>query len=198
LTVITSAYYTFKAPHSGHKQHWRGHTIWGQNSAHTTPFSLNSITVSIYWIVLYLLQIPYLFNLFSPENLVTPAIILAPYFTLNNVLAFGFVHLWTRGYFWWALVIAVLNFFNLTFAYFRFPKAPTLMHIAVLAGPLSFAFVTLFWDGAAAFNAHKIPARIVANVFIWTWAVYGGFYLVVFKDWAMGLSLSVLTCGKFI
>jgi len=197
LTVVTSMYYTFKAPHrdSHRGAHWHGHSIWRQNSLHNTPFSLNSITVSIYWIVIYLLQIPYLFNLFSPESLVTPAVILAPYFNFNNLLAFGFVHLWTRGYFWWALLLAVVNFFNLTFAYFRFPKAPALMHMAVLAGPLAFAFVTLFWDGAAAFNAHKIPARIVANVFIWTWAVYGGFYLVVFKDWTIGFCLSVLTCA---
>jgi hypothetical protein len=128
--------------------------------------------------------------------MVTPAMILAPFFTFNNLLAFGFVHLWCRGYFWWALLLAIVNWFNLTFAYFRFPKSPALMHIAVLAGPLSWAFVTLFWDGAAAFGAHKIPARIIANVFVWSWAVYGGFYLVAFKDWAMGFCLSVMACGK--
>jgi len=193
--VITSTYYTFRRPHEGGNRHYDRHTIWGQNGRHHTPFALNSVIVSIYWIVLYLLQLPYLYNLYAPPALVTPAVILAPYFTLNNFLAFGFVHLWVRGYFWWALLIAVINWINLTFGYFRYPKSPVLMHVAVLAGPLAFAFVTLFWDGAAAFNAHKTPARIVANIFIWSWAVYGGFYLVAFKDWALGFCLSVLLCA---
>jgi len=195
LIVITSAYYTFRRPHDGGQNRYVRRTIWGQNSRHHTPFALNQIIVSIYWVVLYILQIPYLYNLYAPPAMVTPAMILAPYFTFNNFLAFGFVHLWCRGYFWWALLLAVVNWFNLTFAYFRYPKSPPLMHIAVLAGPLAFAFVTLFWDGAAAVNGHKVGARIAANIFIWVWAVYGGFYLVVFKDWALGFSLSVLACA---
>jgi hypothetical protein len=152
--------------------------------------------VSIYWIILYILQIPYLFNLFGPQDLTTPALILAPYFTFNNLLAFGFVHLWVRGYFWWALLLAIINWLNLTFGYFRYPKSPVHIHVAVLAGPLAWSFVVLFWDGAAAFNAHKLPARIIANVFVWSWAVYGGFYLVAFKDWSVGFALSILACGK--
>jgi hypothetical protein len=196
LVVLTSAYYTFKRPREGNHRHNR-HTIWGQNSLHHTPFALNQIIVTLYWVALYILQVPYLYNLYAPPALVTPATILAPYFTFNNLLAFGYVHLWCRGYFWWALLVAIVNFFNLTFGYFRYPKSPALMHIAVLAGPLAFSFVTLFWDGAAAFNAHKPAARIVANVFIWVWVVYGGFYLVAFKDWALGFSLSILACGKF-
>ena len=35
----------------------------------------------------------------------------------------------------------------------------------------------------------------MANIFIWTWLVYGGFYIFVFKDWAMGFCLSVLSAG---
>jgi len=152
---------------------------------------LNSIVISVYWIIIYILQIPYLFDLHSVER-TGAAMILAPFFTLNNLLAFAFVHLWCRAYFWWALIIAIINWLNLTFAYFRFPKSPLHMHIAVITGPLAWAFVTLFWVGAAAFNAHKVPARILANIVVWSWGVYGGFYLVVFKDWAMGFCLSVM------
>lgn len=46
LVVITSIYYTFSKPHEGQGP-W--HTIWGQNKAHHTAFTLNSIIVSIYW-----------------------------------------------------------------------------------------------------------------------------------------------------
>lgn len=99
----------------------------------------------------------------------------------------------------------MVNFFQLTFAYFRYsPKLSgdsrpaVVTHLAVLAGPLAWTFVALYWDGAAAVHAHHFAARVAANIFIWTWAVYGGFYLFVFKDWAMGLCLSVLSAGMFI
>lgn len=69
------------------------------------------------------------------------------------------------------------------------------MHIAVVAGPLAFSFVALFWDGAAAVHARHFAARVVANVFIWSWAVYGLFYLIVFKDWVMGFALAALAAG---
>lgn len=194
VLVVTSIYYTFAHPHEG-KYHRR--TIWGQNHAHHTPFALNSIIVSIYWIILYVLQIPYIASLFSASDSedLTTACNLAPHFTTHNLLIFGFIHLWCRSYFGWALLLVIINFLQLTFAYFRYPKTSKLTHIAVLAGPLAWSFVALYWDGAAAVHARHIAARIVANIFIWTWLVYGGFYLVVFKDWAMGFCLSVLSAA---
>jgi hypothetical protein len=70
------------------------------------------------------------------------------------------------------------------------------MHAAVLTGPLAWTFVALYWDGAAAVHSHHFAGRVVANVFVWSWLVYGGFYLVAFKDWSMGFCLSVLTAGR--
>jgi len=94
-------------------------------------------------------------------------------------------------------LLLVINFIQLTFAYVRFPNKPRNMHIAVVAGPLAFSFVALFWDGAAAVHSKHPAAHIAANVFVWTWAVYGLFYLIVFKDWAIGFALAALTAGKF-
>jgi len=125
----------------------------------------------------------------------TTACNLAPHFIANNLLIFGFVNLWCRSFFWWALLLVVVNFFQLTFAYFRYPKTEKITHAAVLVGPLAFSFVALYWDGAAAVHSHHFAARIVANIFIWTWAVYGAFYLVVFKDWTMGFALSILSAA---
>ena len=70
------------------------------------------------------------------------------------------------------------------------------MHIAAVAGPLAFSFVALFWVGAAAVHSKHPAAHVAANVFVWTWALYGLFYLVVFKDWAMGFALAALTAGE--
>jgi len=196
IFVISAVYHTFVKPHDEHEyKHHHYRNIWRQNGAHNSPFSLNAIITSIYWIIVWFLQLGYLFNLFAPNHTIAAATSLAPAFSLNNVLSSIFVGLWTREFFWWALLVAIINWLNLTFAYFKWPRHPALMHAGVLAGPLAFAFVALFWDGAAAVGAHKVAARIVANVFVWSWLVYGGFYLVIFKDWAVGLSLSVLTAS---
>jgi hypothetical protein len=165
------------------------------NSAqHRKPPNANTLRR----IVLFLIQIPYLAAIFQSSNTesLTTALNLAPHFIFNNLLWFGFIHLWTRSYFWWAELLVIVNFFQLTFTYFRYHSTTKLTHAAVLAGPLAFSFVALYWVGAAAVNSHHFPGRLVANIFIWTWAVYGGFYLFVFKDWTLGFALSVLSFGK--
>ncbi|KAF2395797.1 DUF1774-domain-containing protein [Trichodelitschia bisporula] len=190
ILVITSIYYSATKPHEGK---YSRHTIWGQNSHRHTPFALNSVIASLYWIALYILQVPYLSSLFKEDN--TLPLTLASHFTAHNLLTFGFIHLWCRSYFWWALLLVIINWFNLTFAYFRYPKTPRVTHVAIIAGPLAWAFVSLYWDGAAAVHSHHTAARIVANVFLWTWLVYGAFYIVAFKDWAMGFALSILAAA---
>jgi hypothetical protein len=157
--------------------------------------------LTTYRIVLFIIQVPFIANLFNnndtgAESLNTAAN-LAPHFITHNLLIFGFVHLWCRAYFGWALLLIIVNFFQLTFAYFKYPKTAKITHAAILAGPLAFSFVALYWDGAAAVHSRHFAARIVANIFIWTWAVYGAFYLVVFKDWAMGFALSVLAACEY-
>jgi len=197
LIVLTAFYYNFRRPedgdHHGHK--WHRHTIWGQNRYRHTPFSLNPIIGGLYWLALFIIQIPYLYSLYAHSDAVTPSLQLAHAFTFSNLLGFGFIHLWVRSYFWWALLLVVLNWFNLTFTYFRYPKSPKLTHVAVLTGPLAWTFVALYWDGAAAVHSHHFAARVVANIFVWTWLVYGGFYLVAFKDWSMGFCLSILAAA---
>jgi hypothetical protein len=42
--------------------------------------------------------------------------------------------------------------------------------------------------------AHLVP-RILGNIFIWSILVYGGFFIVIFKDYTMGFSLSVLSAS---
>jgi len=196
VLIITSIYYTFAVPQEGR---YHRHTIWGQNSHQHSPFALNSVITSIYWIVLFIIQVPFIANLFNNNNAgaesLTTAGNLAPHFIFHNLLIFGFIHLWVRSHFWWAELLIIVNFFQLTFAYFRYPKTAKITHAAILAGPLAFTFVALYWDGAAAVHSRHFAARLVANIFIWTWAVYGGFYLVVFKDWTIGFALSVLSAS---
>ncbi|KAF2094170.1 DUF1774-domain-containing protein [Rhizodiscina lignyota] len=193
LFVITALYYTFESPHEGHKPRRK---IWKQNSHHPSPFALNEVITSIYWIVLWILQGGYCYHFYLQDSVyVTAAANVGSHFIANNLLLFGFVHLWVRSHFWLALLLIVINFFNLSSAYFRHPTTPRFIHIPVVSGPLAFNFVALFWVGAAAVHAHNLPARIVANIFIWSFLGYGLFFLSVYKDYTMGFELSVLSAA---
>jgi hypothetical protein len=103
------------------------------------------------------------------------------HFIFNNLLQFGFVMLFVRSHFIWAELLLIVNFFNLLSLYFRHPALPRFVHIPVVAGPLAWNFIALYWNGAIMFHAHSLAARILANIAIWGILVYGLFFLVVFK-----------------
>ncbi|KAF2442960.1 DUF1774-domain-containing protein [Karstenula rhodostoma CBS 690.94] len=196
--LITAIYYTFKAPGEGK---YERHTIWGNNTA--TPFAQNSVMTSIYWIVILLLQLVYAWSLYSSDPVyVNAAANIGTHYIASNLLLFGFLHLWVRSHFWLAELLIVINFFNLSFAYFRHSTTPRPIHIGTVAGPLAWNFVALYWVGARAVDAHTLPARIVGNIFIWGILAYGSFFLVAFKDYTIGFALSYLAfstgVGQFL
>jgi hypothetical protein len=191
LLVVSAFYTTFAAPSGPHS-----HKFWHNNPS--TPFAQSSIFTSIYVLVLFVLQSGYAYALYmSDETYVTAAANLGSHFIANNLLLFGFVHLFTRSHFWLALFLLVLNFGNLSWAYFRHSTAPRTIHVGTVSGPLAWNFVALYWVGAIAVHSNHFAARIVANVFIWGWAGYGMFFLVAYKDYTMGFALSVLCFCKF-
>jgi len=196
LLVISAIYTTFAAPSGPHS-----HKFWHNNPQ--TPFAQSSIFTSIYVLVIFILQGGYAYALYmSDETYVTAAANLGSHFIANNLLLFGFVHLFTRSHFWLALFLLVLNFGNLSLAYFRHSAAPRTIHVGTVSGPLAWNFVALYWVGAIAVHSNHFAARIVANVFIWGWLGYGMFFLVAYKDYTMGFALSVLAfstgVGQFL
>ena len=120
------------------------------------------------------------------------------HYVASNLLLFGFVHLWVRSHLWLAELLLVINFFNLSFAYFRHPNTPLAIHLGALAGPLAWNFAALYWVGAVAVRATNLAARITAHLSIWGWLTYGLFYLVAYKDFAIGLALSALAACMFL
>jgi len=193
LTVITSIYYTYGMPEHGKKH--RG-TIWGQNTHYPTPFSLNALIASLYWLALFLFQIAYLWHLFSKSTeRVQAAAGVGSHFIFNNLLQFAFVMLFVRGHFLIAEIILIINFFNLSSLYFRHATHPRLIHIPAVSGPLAWTFYALYWNGAIVVNAHSLPARILANIAIWGILVYGWFFLVIYKDYTIGFELSILSAS---
>jgi hypothetical protein len=138
------------------------------------------------------LQIGYVWHLFSSNaEYVTAAASVGSHFILNNLFQFAFVMLFVRGRFILAEVILVLNFFNLTFLYFRHNTYPRFIHIPVVSGPLAWTYVALYWNGAIAAHATGLAARILANVAIWGILVYGLFFLLTYKVSQMILVIAI-------
>jgi len=145
-------------------------------------------------LVLFTLQLFYAYALYASNiDYVNAAANIGSHFIANNLLLFGFVHLWVRSHFWLAEFLLVINFFNLSSAYFRHSTTPRLIHIGTVSGPLAWNFIALYWCGAVAVHTNHVVARIVANVFIWGWAGYGIFFLIAYKDYTMGFALSILS-----
>ncbi|KAH0536451.1 hypothetical protein FGG08_006664 [Glutinoglossum americanum] len=193
LVVVTGLYYCTHKPTEGK---FKRRTIFGQSKAHPSPFTLDTVFVSIYWIVLWILQVGYIWQLFSSTTeLVTSAANVGSHFILFNLLTFGHIMLWVRSHFWLAELLLVINFFNLTSLYFRNPTCTRHIHIPVTTAPLAWTYMAIFWNGAVMVHAHDLPARILANVVIWGILVFGGFFLVAYKDYMMGFELSYLTAA---
>ncbi|MCJ1354433.1 MAG: hypothetical protein MMC33_004421 [Icmadophila ericetorum] len=103
--------------------------------------------------------------------------------------------LWVTSHFWIAELILIINFFNLTTLYFRHPYTNRLAHAAVTAGPLAWTYVAIFLTGAAMVGATSLAARIVANVFVWSFLGFGLSFLVAFQDYILGFAMSILTAS---
>ncbi|KAG9253192.1 uncharacterized protein F5Z01DRAFT_637453 [Emericellopsis atlantica] len=194
LSLVVSVYYTIHAPHDGFTIRKR---IWDQNSLYPSAFTMNSVIASIYWIILFIFQAGYIGHLFSSNaDHVHAAASVGSHFIMNNLFHFAFVMLFVRSHFHWAEVILVLNFLNLTSLYFRHNTYPRFIHTPVVSMPLAWTYVALHWNGALMVpNPTSLVARIFGNIFIWGILAYGSFYIVAFKDYTMGFSLSVLAAA---
>lgn len=147
--------------------------------------------------MLFVLQVGYVGHLFSknPDH-VNAAASVGSHFIFHNLLHFAFVMLFVRSHFIWAEVILIINFFNLTSLYFRHNTYPRFIHLPVVSGPLAWTFVAIYWNGAMMVShPHSLVARIFGNIFIWSLLAYGGFFILVYRDYTMGFSLSVLAAA---
>ncbi|KAG7287094.1 hypothetical protein NEMBOFW57_006599 [Staphylotrichum longicolle] len=194
LSVVVTVYYAIEPPHDG-KYH-RG-TIWHQNYLHYSGFTLNSVITSIYWIVLFILQLGYISHLFSSKaESVNAACAVGSHFIANNLLHFGFVMLFVRSHFVWAEILLILNFANLSSLYFRHNAYPRFIHLPAVSGPLAWTFVAIYWNGAIMVpHQGGLVARIFANIFVWSILGYGMFFIILYKDYTMGFALSVLAAS---
>lgn len=188
LSFIPTIYYTYHTPHDnatpGHHYGHR-HTTFGQSDVHPTPFTIDHVFVSIYWIVMFVGQVGYVWHLFSDNDVwVRAACSVGPHFILFNILNFAHIMLWTRAHFILSEVALVLNFLQLTCLYFRhslpsrggattshtsththisphtepeYVSVATIpsIHIPTVSMPLVWTYFAIFWNGAAMVHCHN-------------------------------------------
>jgi hypothetical protein len=176
------------------------HSIFGMSNAHVTPFTPSNVFVTIYWVVLWLVQLVYISHLFSSDDTARrSAAAVGAHFVFFNILHFIWILLWSTSHPILSELVVILNFFNLTSAYYRYPsttRAPNFVHLAVSALPLTFEFFLLFWNGAVMFHCHhSLVCRILANIAIWGIAGFAGFFLFGFNDFYVGFATSFLAAG---
>lgn len=176
------------------------HTLYGGHRHFLTPFSISPVFVGIYWIVLWLLQVVFIAHLFSSDEAASnSAAAVGAHFILFNVLHFVWIMLWTSYHPILSEIVVIINFFNLTGAYFRHPstaRAPNFIHLAVSALPLTFEFFLLLWNGAVMVHCyHSLVCRVLANIAIWGIVGFAGFFLFAFNDFYVGFATSFLAAG---
>ncbi|KAI5777742.1 hypothetical protein EDC01DRAFT_697828 [Geopyxis carbonaria] len=193
LQFIVTVYYLGHAPLDGKYAH---HTIFGMSNHHVTPFTISHVFVSLYWIVLWIMQAVFVWHLFSrKDTLMASAASVGSHFILYNLLHFAWVMLWVRSHTILSEIVLIINFFQLTAVYYRNPTAPRLIHVAVSAMPITFTWFMLLWNGAVMVHCHDLICRVLANVAIWGIAAFAGFFLLAFGDYYVGFSTAFLAAG---
>lgn len=169
-----------------------------------TPFSNFLIFLIIYWLVIYILQIIYLQkNLdLNIDNSDTNIVNITKSLIYFNVLTL--IWTWLFKYKWFIfseiillieLFVVLNNYMNHKVYSFRPWRNFLVINLTIGSLPLSWIFITIFWNGALMIPVNNLATRILANIFIWDFLLIGLGFLYFFNDVTMGLSLAFLVLG---
>ncbi|KAI3407120.1 hypothetical protein KGF56_000021 [Candida oxycetoniae] len=166
-----------------------------------TPYSGSNLLLFIYWGIMYVWQLIYIIQAFFSLDEYRSSVIqlVGWHFPVFNVLAYIWFEFFTRGHYFLSELTLIINFINTLILYFghkTFAVKPLtnwlLIHVPLVALTMSWLLYAIFWNGAIWLHIHKTWGRIVANIFIWNFLLVPGFFLLLFNDWATGLSFSFL------
>lgn len=175
-----------------------------------TPFTLNIVVTMAYWAVFLLMQALFVTQIFVPTvdhaSGITSRLEVTKHigwhFTAFNLFHWAWTLLFVKKHYFFSEVVLILNFFNILSLYFAhktYSLRPFsnwfLIHMSTAAFPFSWLLVAIFWNGAVLFHIHKLFGRIIANITIWLLFLIPASFVVVFNDWGIGITSSVLTFG---
>ncbi|KAM9910231.1 hypothetical protein OXX69_004682 [Metschnikowia pulcherrima] len=175
-----------------------------------TPFTLNIVVTMAYWGLLIFMQILFVTQIFIPvvdnasgiTNRLEYTKKVGWHFTAFNLFVFLWTSLFVRHHYFWSEVMLVLNLLNI-FALYTTHKTYAvkplsnyfLIHMTNAALPMSWLLFAVMWNGAVLFHVHKFLGRVIANFTVWLLLIIPGFFTLVFNDWGLGLTSSILAFG---
>lgn len=195
LAIVFNVYYVL-GPHPQVDNH---HSFHVKNTA----FTANGFFVVTYFLVLYLWQLVFVCSFYKPNSeVVQQSKDIGWHFTVFNLLQIVWSWLFGRGHFIWSEIFLIANFVNLLAMYvshrpyaMRPLSAWMIVHVPTTAMPIAWVGYAIFWNGAVAFHATGLAARIVANILIWDFLLAPGLFLILFRDYAIGFATSYLMFG---
>lgn len=199
LSFVVSAYYSIT--------YLGGRHGLGHHSFHAgnTPFTANVFFVFVYWVVTAVLQLLFLLQYYANDSqILSQAAATTWHFTVFNLLNALWAYLFARRHdYVWAEIVAIVNFINLMSLYVTHkpysikPLSHWMaIHLPTAALPLSWIMYVIFWNGAVAFHSHKgFFSRVLANILIWDFLIVPVMFLLLYKDWGVGMSTAFLTWG---
>lgn len=168
----------------------------------STPFSADSIIVTIYWVVLFVMQLLYITQFYSKETTVLKDVTpITWHFNVFNLLHALWIWLFSHKHRYFlselVLIVNLINLFVLYIQHRPYAIRPLskwfTIHPSTTALPLSWVMYAIFWNGAVLFHSHKgFFSRILSNLFIWDFLLVPALFLLFFRDWAIGYSTAVL------
>ncbi|KAK6463741.1 hypothetical protein DFJ63DRAFT_313049 [Scheffersomyces coipomensis] len=167
-----------------------------------TPFSSNIIIVLTYWGLLYILQLGYLYQF--ETNLVN-SLALNSHFVIFNIAHFIWTLFYKKSWYFLSEVVILINLLNLLIVYFNHQTYKFkitdgawnwfFIHLPVSVFPLTWLLYAVFWNGAILFGIHEFIGRLISNILIWDFLIVPILFLILFNDWAIGLTSAYLTFG---
>ncbi|KAG7661333.1 uncharacterized protein J8A68_005124 [[Candida] subhashii] len=158
-----------------------------------TPFTSYYILLVLFWVLMYIRQFGLTIATFIVnETRLETIIAVGWHFPVFNTLHYLWAESFINQYYILAELFLVFNLFNLIRMYSRhktYTHAPLtdgyFLHFTIASIPLSWVIYALFWNGDVMFHLEdKLWARILANVFIWVFFVYGLAVLYWFRDFS--------------
>lgn len=180
-------------------------TLDNRHSFHVrnTAFTANGFFILVFWLILYVWQLAFTFTFYSPRSeIAEQSKDIGWHFTLFNILQVLWAWLFGTEHYIWSEIVIIINFINLLSLYVShrpYALRPfstwALVHIPTTAMPISWASYAIFWNGAVAFHATGLAARIVANILIWDLLLVPALFMVLFRDYAIGFATSYIMFG---
>ncbi|KAK9443939.1 ATP synthase F0 [Metarhizium brunneum] len=144
--------------------------MWEIGHLPASIFVMDAAILQAYWILLFIIQGAYICHTsLTMAQLATVPPMVDTHFIINNLLHTIFAILVFCADFVFAEAALVVNFFNLLTLYSIDSGGPRFHHAGLVAGPLSWTIVAIYWNGSMTLpQPGSLVAGILSSIFLFT------------------------------